>query len=137
MFHQIYRFFDKLEDHTREELSRFPILYALVGGVATVMFWRGVWHFADTLALENDIFAVLFSGPMSIALSLIVLLVTGLMVSIFVGDRVIISGLKREKKLAEKTEIEVREESIVLADLHTRFDKLESAIEDMKGHIKK
>ena len=35
--------FDRMEDKLRRHLASHPVIYALIGGVATVLFWRGVW----------------------------------------------------------------------------------------------
>lgn len=99
MFNGIVRFFDKLEDKVRSRLSHYPILYALVGAVGIVLVWKGVWESAEH-------FPILY-GPASILLGTAILLVTGLMVSFFIGDTIIISGFKKEKKLVEKTEKEM------------------------------
>ena len=40
------------------------------------------------------------------------MLLIGLFVSFFIGDTILISGLKQEKKLTEKTEKEVAEEEV-------------------------
>ena len=95
---KIVRFFDRLEDYVRTRLSRKPILYAFVGGVGVVLFWRGIWMTADEMGISS------FG---SIVVSILILLLTGLFVSFFVGDAIIISGLKHDKKLIEKTEAEV------------------------------
>lgn len=134
---KIFRFFDKLEDRTREHLSRVPIFYAVVGGVAVVLFWRGVWHSADMLEASGGIWAALFSAPFSMVVSTIVLLLTGLFVSFFIGDRIILSGLRHEKKIEEKTEEEVREEEAMLATLNARLDFLSREIAEIKTLVKK
>ena len=70
-----------------------------------MIFWRGVWHTADALEKSNDssgLLAILFSGPVSLVISMAILLLTGLFVSVFIGDKIIISGLKQEKKLLTK-----------------------------------
>lgn len=116
MVRKVVHFFDRLEDKVRARLSRHPVLYALVGGVGIVLFWRGVWHTADYFTVLN--------GPISIVLSSILLLISGLFVSFFIGDRVIISGIKQEKKLDEKTADELAQEV-------SKLDRIESKLEEM------
>lgn len=122
---RLYHFFDKLEDKTRGALSRVPIAYGIIGGVAIVMFWRGVWHSADMLEQSESVFSVIFTAPVSTILSAIVLLLTGLFVSFFIGDRIILSGLTHEKKIEEKTESEVRAEGAILHELFKKVEKIE------------
>lgn len=117
-------FFDKLEDHIRAHLSRRPILYSLIGGVAIVLFWRGVWMLADEIGL---------SSISSIIISVVIMLSTGLFVSFFVGDRIVLSGLRREKKLIEKTEEELRVEGSELSEVKTDLRKIEKKLEDLEG----
>lgn len=121
MFRKTVRFFDKLEDHVRGELSRRPFLYAFVGGISTVLFWRGVW-------MTADMFPIL-TGPTSIILSVAIMLVTGLFVSVFVGDAIIFSGLKKEKKLIEKTESEVESEMERLKAIKAEMDEIKELLE--------
>lgn len=101
MVKKIVKFFDKLEDKVRGKLSHYPILYALIGGVGIVLFWRGVWHVADDMSLGSWT---------SIIISLILLLMTGLFVSFFIGHYIIFSGLKQEKKIEEKEEADIKAE---------------------------
>ncbi len=131
------KFFDKLEDRTREHLSRVPIVYAVIGGVAIVLFWRGVRGLADSLEFPGGFWAFIFNPFVSLILSIILLLGTGLFVSFFIGDRIILSGLKLEKKVEEKTESEVREEEAMLQTLHSKIDRLSKAFEELKATIKK
>ncbi|MEK9154934.1 MAG: hypothetical protein AAB596_02600 [Patescibacteria group bacterium] len=126
MIKKIVKFFDKLEDKTRTALSRQPIIYALIGGIGVVLFWRGIWITADYFNL---------SGLTSIVISIVLLLITGLFVSFFIGDRVIISGLKQEKKIAEKTEAEVKGESDKLGAIETEIKKIEKDIDQIKSQI--
>lgn len=134
---RILRFFDKLEDRVRETLSRTPIIYGIIGGVAVVMFWRGVWHFADLIENGGSVFAPLFTAPASTIISAVVLLLTGLFVSFFIGDRIILSGLKHEKKIEEKTEKEVREESVILLDLFQKLERIEREVHEVRDALKK
>lgn len=128
MIKKIVKYLDKLEDKARERLSHYIILYALIGGIAIVLFWRGVWYTADMFPF--------LTGPVSIIISTIIMLFTGLFVSFFVGDRIILSGLKREKKLAEKTEEEVRVEAEITTKVLVKLEKIEKDLEEIKGKIK-
>ncbi len=128
----LIKFFDKFEDHTRENLSRVPILYGIIGGTALVLFWRGVWHSADILEQSGGIVGTLFNAPLSVGLSAVVLLATGLFVSFFIGDRIILSGLTHEKKIEEKTESEVRAEGTLLLDMYKKLERIEKEIATLK-----
>jgi len=124
----IFHFFDKLEDSVRSTLSGYPVVYAFIGGTAIVLFWRGVWHVADTIPF--------LTGPVSIFISAVVLLFTGLFVSFFIGDTIIISGLKREKRLDEKVASEVKTELELLIDIQKRLGEIEREIKgDKKGTV--
>lgn len=124
IFKRTYTFFDKFEDHTREYLSRRPILYTFIGGVAIVLFWRGIWHTADLFPW--------LTGPVSIIISVIILLATGLFVSYFVGDMIIISGLNKDKKTTEKNEAEIHDE---LEREEHLIDRLEDKIDNLTDKI--
>lgn len=124
MFKKINRFFDKLEDKIRARLSHHPILYAIIGGVGIVLFWRGIWHTADLFPF--------MTGPVSTIISIIILLGTGLFVSFFIGDRIFLSGLKYEKKLFEKTESEIEAESNILNEIKAKIDRIEKDVQELK-----
>src|SRR3989344_1598576 len=126
-FTRAVHFFDKLEDHIRARFSRRPNLYGLIGGVAIVLFWRGVWMLDDEVGL---------SSISSIVISVAIMLATGLFVSFFVGDRIVLSGLRREKKLIEKTEEEIKTEESEILQVKTELKKIEQKlgeIEDTHG----
>jgi hypothetical protein len=123
-----FHFFDKLEDKVRGHLSHYPIVYAIVGGVGIVLFWRGVWNIADTFAL---------SGLASLILGVGLLLVTGLFVSFFIGESIIITGLKREKKVVEKTEGEIEDESQSLMEMKKDIKKIERDMEELIEAVEK
>ena len=120
---------DRLEDKVRGHLSHFPISYAFIAGVGIVLFWRGVWHTADLFEF--------MTGPVSLLLSLAILLITGLFVSFFVGDTIIIAGLKRQKKLAERTELEVETEKEELDEVRALVRKMGRDLEEIKALIAK
>lgn len=136
MFKKIVKFFDKIEDKIRAILSHHPIAYAFIGGVGIVLFWRGVWHTADLFPFLN--------GPMSIIISIIILLITGLFVSFFIGHSIILSGLKQEKKIEEKeiseieTEIDIlKKEKDLINGIYSRLEKIEKQLIDVKSKISK
>ncbi len=124
---KVIKFFDRLEDHVRAILSHFPMLYAIIGGTAIVLFWRGIWVTADQI----ETYFSLWPGWLLLA-SILIMMATGLFVSFFIGDRIILSGLKKEKKLTEKTEEEVRQEETILINIYRRLEKMEKDIEEIK-----
>ncbi len=137
----ILKFFDKLEDKTRSKLSRVPLLYAFLGGVGVVLFWRGVWHTTDFITfyiLESHSFTIfdILDGPLSFILGSIILLITGVYVSAFVGNRLLITGLSGEKKLAEKTEEEIETEEDQIKKMQNTLNKLEGEIDKIESEIK-
>ncbi len=135
--HSILHFFDKLEDRVRTRLSRYPILYTLIGGIAIVVFWRGVWITADQLAAYLPESLVWLDGIISIVASVLILLITGLFVSFFVNDQIILSGVKREKKLVEKTEAEVHQERDILIELLEKEGIMEKDLSLLKDMLAK
>lgn len=125
---KIVRFFDKLEDRIRMHLARRPIVYAFIGGIGIVLFWKGVWEIAELVPALHG-FGSLVSGG-------VILLLTGLLVSFFIGDSIIISGFKREKKLAEKTESEIRSEQEKMDVVVKEIVEIERDLDDLKRHIR-
>ncbi len=75
------------------------------------------------------------SGFGSVVISLLILLLTGLFVSFFVGDAIIISGLKREKKLIEKTEAEVDVELSEFKHMKEELDQEMITLSEIKRDI--
>ena len=137
---EIIKFFDGLEDKTRSWLSRRPIYYALIGGMGVVIFWRGIWHTMDALVgflnKQPITDSPWWDGPLSILIGIFILLLTGLMVSTFIGNEIIISGLRREKKIAEKTEIEVQEETEDVENIKKEIKKMAVNLAEIKEKIR-
>ena len=143
----VVNFFDKLEDKIRGRLSHYPILYAFIGGVGVVIFWRGVWHTADFVT------EVIFSyqmngsvnlgslpwwdGPVSILVGGILLLSTGLFVFDFIGTQAMISGLKGEKRLEEKTEEEIKTEAGAISDIRKEVKEIAHHIDEIEKNLEK
>jgi hypothetical protein len=141
LFKTIYNLSDRFEDKVRGKLSHFPIIYAFIGGTGMIIFWRGIWHTADYLM--EFCFAVgdkstsasalqlpWWDGPLSILVGAALLLMVGLFVTSFIGNEIIISGLRREKKITEKTEEEVKNE---LSEEH----KIEQKIHEIDERTKR
>ena len=117
-----FRFFDKLEDKARSRLSRNPLLYAFLSGVGVVLFYRGVWMIADNFSF--------MTGPVTFLISIAILFSTGVFVFHFVSDQIIISGLRQEKKLIEKTEEEIKEETITLKEMRVLLQRIEKRLDE-------
>ncbi|MBP9748007.1 MAG: hypothetical protein KBD17_00030 [Candidatus Pacebacteria bacterium] len=128
MIKDILKFFDKLEDKVRGHLSHYPIFYAFIGGVGIVLFWRGVWHTADELSI---------TGFGSLAIGTSILLVTGIFVSSFVGNKLIISGLMGGKKLTEKATDEIEAEEAQIQGLQHTISRLEKKLDQMDQDLEK
>ena len=107
-------------------LSHAPIIYALVGAVGIILLWKGVWEIAEQIP-------GLF-GIGSFVMGAIILLVSGLLVSFFIGASIIISGFKKEKKLVEKSELDIlKAEHQQTKEIVAKLDHLEKDIHDLKG----
>lgn len=149
MIHSIIRFFDKFEDKIRGFLSHYSILYGVIGAIGTVLVWRGIWHTADFFSTryivqngaENVLstmdYPVFWDGFVSLVVGVIILLITGLFVASFIGDHIIISGIKHEKKITEKTEGEVESEMGTLDMIRRELHKISERLEAIEKRIGK
>lgn len=135
MFKKTINYFDKLEDRTRGKLSKFPIIYTFIGGVAIVLFWRAVWNTADMLHERGGIIGFLFYEPVNMVIVVVILLSTGLFVSYFIGDTILISGLKQQKKIYEKTEKEVKEEEATLGEIKNALQEIKKEVDQIKDTV--
>lgn len=148
MISKIIIFFDKLEDKVRHKLSRKPILYAFIGGTGVIIFWRGIWHLNDFIIAEitrtsshassidlgslpwwDSVSSIVAGGAM--------LLITGILVPSFVGNEVIISGLRKEKKIAERTEEEVETELEKIKEVEKEMHIISEKLSQISKQIDK
>ncbi|MCX6793078.1 MAG: hypothetical protein NTY12_03550 [Candidatus Falkowbacteria bacterium] len=131
----IKKIFEKIEHKIRGVLSHYPTVYAIIGGVGVVLFWRGVWHTMDYLMLNVKSISLSSSsidlanelwwdGPLSLLIGLAMLLLTGVFVSNFIGNEILISGLRGEKKLSEKTEEEIETEADKIDDIEKELKNI-------------
>ncbi len=135
MIKKIVNFFDKFEDHVRGNLSKFPIIYTLIGATAIVLFWRGVWHTADILQARGGVLGFIFYEPVNMIIVAFILLATGLFVSYFIGDSILLSGLKQQKKITEKTEKEIQQEEGSLAELASTIKEIKREVDEIKNAV--
>src|SRR3989338_2911522 len=104
---------EKIAEKIKIYLSHRPALYALIVGIGIVLFWRGTWHSIDLIHTYFDVFqnsltidsvsTPWWDGPLSFVVGVAVLYFTGAFTSSFIGNELILSGLRREKRLNEKT----------------------------------
>jgi len=132
---KIVKFFDRLEDHIRGYFSHIPIGYAFLGGAIMILFWRGIWHTGDILQAKGGILGFLFYEPVSIIWTTIVMLLIGLFVSFFIGDHILISGIKHEQKITDKTEKEIREEAAQINRIEDKISKIEDEVLEIKEDL--
>ena len=104
IINSVVGYFDKLEDRVRMRISRYPIFFALIGGFAIVEFWRGVWQLSDYVLFKwlGLLPTEVWSNVISIVVGTTIILITGLYVSLFISDGVLVSGIKRDRKEFEK-----------------------------------
>ena len=126
--------FSRLENHIRSELSKAPILYSMLGSIGVILFWRGLWHTADYLESENWFGSILFSGPASMLVGLIILLVSGLFVSVFIGESMVLGRLKQEQKVTTETELELEKEKIDLKSIQREIKHIEDDLHQIHPH---
>ena len=72
------------------------------------------------------------TGPVSMLLSIAMLLAIGLFVSFFIGDTILISGLKKEKRLDEKVASEIKTELDILNNIQKRLNDIEEKLKTLK-----
>jgi hypothetical protein len=126
----------KFERKMTAFLSRRPKLYALLVGIGIVLFWRGVWHTADNLhsyyylgpSNLDPAGAAWWDGPFSLLLGITILYFTGAFISSFIGNELILSGLRGEKKLTERTESEVETEIRAVSDIKDALRRIDDKI---------
>lgn len=147
IFKKLYNFGDKLENRVRGHLSQYPIIYSIFGSIFLVILWRGIWHTADLLESQGGVLGFVFHPFVSATWATWGLLLVGLFVSMFVGDMIIMSGLKHGKKASEETADEILKEEAIedkllehieehLVHLESRLEKTESGIKHIEQEMK-
>lgn len=129
MIKTIAKFFDRIEDAIRQGLSRHPIVYAFVAGLAIVLFWRGVWTLADMFAFMTPV--------VSLIVSIVMMLLTGTFISFFIGERLIYSGLKKERRNDQKNEEELRLEESSQIYIMSEIQEIKKEVSAIKSLMEK
>lgn len=121
------KFYRRIELRVQNYLSHYPRVYALIVGIGIVLFWRGVWHSVDDLHttiryIASDpsspfLFPTWWDGPVSFLFGSTILGVTGAFTSSFIGNELILSGLRGEKKLSERTEVNLKDEVSAISEI--------------------
>ncbi len=139
-------FVSKLEQRITILLSHRPRWYALIVGVGIVLFWRGIWHSADHIhsfyySLSGDFPTTdsfntpWWDGPLSLMVGGTILYFTGALISSFIGNELILSGLRGEKRLSEKTEGKVKNEVRAISDIKDELKNITSALEELEKKV--
>ncbi len=131
------KIFEKIENPIRYYLSHHPFLYGIIVSIGVVLIWRGIWHTADALvtiyvqseSLINLSDILWWDGPLSFIIGFVILLFSGVFVSSFIGNEILISGLRKEKVLAEKTEDEIEQEFASLKEIKQILNRLERQVD--------
>ena len=120
---KFYDSFNKLGDKVRIKLAHMPLIYALIGSIGIVSIWRGVEMISSDLGM---------SGWFSLIFGILIATSTGLFVSFFIGDNIIISGLNKEKRIDEKTEEEIHAEKEEIEKERTTLIEIKKDIKEIK-----
>ena len=114
---------NSLKIKIRHNLSHWPIIYALLGSIGVVLIWKGVWEIANDLGIY---------GWVALFLGVFISIVIGLFVSFFVGDQILISGIKQEKRIDEKTEDEIKKEGNTLVEIKQDLKEIKDEIDGLE-----
>jgi len=136
MVNNILNFFDKFEDRLRGKLSNYPIIYTLIGSTCIVLFWRGVWNTADALMHKGGILGFMFNEGISLVIVTLILLSTGLFVSYFIGDTILMSGLKQQKKRTEKTKKDIEDEEQEIKALRSTIKEMKVEVDEIREMVR-
>ncbi|MEI7765370.1 MAG: hypothetical protein WCI93_02170 [bacterium] len=138
-------FLGKIEENIKIYLSHRPRFYALIVGVGIVLFWRGVWHSTDQIHTYLNIFqnnltidgvmSPWWDGLLSFIVGTLILHFTGAFTSSFIGNELILSGLRGEKRLSQKTETEVKGEEQFISDIKKELGDMTEKIIELENEV--
>ncbi len=135
----------RIEQKIQTRLSHYPKWYALIVGIGVVLFWRGVWHSVDNLHMAithfyfdpstSLPFETWWDGPLSFVVGALILSFTGAFTSSFIGNELILSGLRGERKLNQKTEASVEDEVTAISDIQEELATISSKMAALEKHV--
>ncbi|MDE2019467.1 MAG: hypothetical protein KGJ13_03910 [Patescibacteria group bacterium] len=140
------RFLERAERWLRRKLQNHPLLYALVGGVGVVLFWRGVWHMTDFLALtllsSRDAVTSIdwaqgIDSLLSFAFGTFLLLSTGLFISELLSGEVLLGKIKKEETTAEETEETVEKESSEIPRIEREVRHIAREVQQLEKDVRR
>ena len=144
---KIRDFSEKIEEKIRIYLSHRPKLYALIVGIGIVIFWRGVWHTTDFVhslisyfqgnLTTDSLSGTWWDGPLSFIVGILILFISGAFTSSFIGNELILSGLRGEKRLSQKTETEIKGEEEFISDIKEELETMTEKVEQLEKEVHK
>lgn len=127
-------------------LSHRPKLYALIVGIGIVLFWRGTWHSIDFIHTYFNFyqnnptigapFSVWWDGPLSLAVGVIILYFSGAFISSFIGNELILAGLRGEKRISQKVESEVKTEIESVSEIKDGLKNVNEKIRELEEKLR-
>lgn len=127
-------------------LSHHSHLYAAIAGIGIVLFWRGVWHTTDSIHLYINHYGnsqtisgnnhPWWDGPTSFLVGCLILYITRAFVSSFIGNELILSGLRAEKRLARHTEGDIESEVSTITDIKHTLNAISRKLEELEVQVK-
>ena len=123
-------------------LSHHTFLYALIVGIGIVLFWRGVWHSVDLIHVYISHQTIdlgtqpWWDGPLSFVVGCGILYMSRAFVSSFIGNELILTGLRTEKKLAQQTETNLKVEVTAINDIKEEINTIAHKLEDLEFQVR-
>jgi hypothetical protein len=78
-----------------------------------------------------------WDGLLSLIVGIFVLHYTGAFTSSFIGNELILSGLRNEKRLSQKTESEVKDEEQFIIDIKQELNTMTDKIQQLEKEVHK
>jgi hypothetical protein len=95
----------------------------VISGIGIVMFYRGLW-----LVLDEYPF---FTGWVTLVIATMLLMLSGVFVSQFVSNHVILSGIKRDKKMVEKVGEQLKTDTELTQEVLERVKRIEEKLQSL------